>query len=111
MYYAAATFCDSNTLEYWNCGAACKQLPGVTDVNIVYEILMGTFGYVAYNTQTNNIIVAIRGSWDVANWVSDLDYFLKPYPDGPQGAMVHVGFYDAYLSLEGQIISSVKNLL
>lgn len=113
LYYATATFCDEYTLQYWNCGSACKANPGVGSVTILESFLMGTFGFTAYNNQTNDIIVAFRGSYDFMNWYSDFDYFMIPYPNSgaPQGAQVHGGFYNAYQSLADQVFSSVQTLL
>lgn len=99
LYYATATYCDSSTVQTWTCGSACQALPGVSDVTLISDWLDGTFGFVAYNGQTNDIVVAFRGSRNVANWYSDFDYFMKPYPNGPQGAEVHGGFYADYEDL------------
>ena len=109
LYYATATFCDESTLEYWNCGSACKANPGVESAPILESFLMGTFGFTAYNNQTNDIVVAFRGSHDFMNWYSDFDYFMIPYPvkGAPPGAQVHGGFYEAYQSLSDQVFSSV----
>jgi len=55
----------------------------------------GTFGYVAFNPQDNQIVVAFRGSVNIANWVSNLDFIMKPFP-GIANAQVHRGFYEAF---------------
>jgi len=55
-------------------------------VNILSDVIEGTYGYVAYNNLTNDIIVAFRGSANTINWIEDADYFLKPYPYGPKDA-------------------------
>jgi hypothetical protein len=68
-------------------------------VTILSDFIEGTFGFVAYNNLTNDIVVAFRGSDNTANWVEDGDYTFKAYPYGPQGAQVHRGFFDAYYSL------------
>lgn len=84
MYYASATFCDETDLQYWACGPACQALPGVYQpVTILSDFIEGTFGFVAYNNITNDIVVAFRGSDNTANWVEDGDYGFKPYPYGP----------------------------
>ena len=87
LYYASATFCDENDLQYWNCGPACLALTGVYQpVTILSDFLEGTFGFVAYNNITNEIVVAFRGSDNRINWIEDGDYAFKPYPYGPEGA-------------------------
>jgi Lipase (class 3) len=74
---------------------------------MVSNYLEGTQGYVAYNSLTNEIIVSFRGSVNYVNWYDNFDYFMNPYPGGPEGAMMHIGFYDAYMSLSSQVIPAV----
>jgi len=70
----------------------------------------GTFGYVAFNPHDNQIVVAFRGSVNIANWVSNLDFIMKPFP-GISNAQVHRGFYEAFEAVSPQTIQSVKTLL
>ena len=70
----------------------------------------GTFGFVAYNADDNEIVVAFRGSVNVANWVTNLDFIMKPYP-GVTGAQVHRGFCDAFDAVSPLVLSSVSALL
>lgn len=51
----------------------------------------GTFGYVAYNEVSDEVIVAFRGSVNIQNWVTNLDFISIPYLAVP-GAYVHAGF-------------------
>lgn len=99
LYYSAASFCSYYSLDDWTCGPACKADAGVGSVTIVEGLFMGTFGFVVYNNVTNSIVVSFRGSYTTFNWISDMDYFLTPFPEGPSGSDVHRGFYDAYQGL------------
>ena len=63
------------------------------------DYIEGTQGYAGYNSLTNEIIVSFRGSQNLADWYENFDYFMKPYPGGPSGAMVHTGFYDSYMTM------------
>ena len=80
-------------------------------LTILSDFIEGTFGFVAYNNLTNDIVVAFRGSDNSANWVEDGDSAFKAYPYGPQGAQVHSGFFDAYYSLSSQVIPAVQGYL
>ncbi|TNV76484.1 hypothetical protein FGO68_gene10993 [Halteria grandinella] len=111
LYYASATFCDEDTITYWQCGSACTHTQGVGAITVVSDFLDGTYGYVAYNNRTNDIVVAFRGSYDYANWYEDGEYKLTPYKTGPEGAEVHYGFYTDYQDLSSQVISAVDRYL
>jgi predicted lipase len=65
---------------------------------------------VAYNPSDKEIIVAFRGSVNIANWVTNLDFLMKPYP-GVSGAQVHRGFSEAFDAVSPLVVSSVQNLL
>ena len=79
----------------------------ITQIN---DEAKGTFGYIGYSSARNEIVVAFRGSVNIANWVTNLNFFKKPYP-GVSGAMVHEGFYDAYQAVSPKVISTVNTLL
>ena len=80
-------------------------------MTVVSDFLDGTYGFVVYNNQTDDIVVAFRGSYDYANWAEDGEYTLIPYKTGPQGAMVHYGFYTDYQDLGSQVIAAVRDYL
>ena len=68
MYYSAASLCEQSILETWTCGPACESQPGVLSATVVSDFIEGTYGYVAYNTKSESIIVAFRGSRNIENW-------------------------------------------
>jgi Lipase (class 3) len=74
MYYAGATYCSLPDLMDWQCGAPCYK--GVTEFTPIQNEALNTFGFVAYNEDDNEIVVAFRGTQigTVLNWISDLDY-------------------------------------
>lgn len=76
---------------------------------MVTDFVQGTQAYVAYNVLENEIIVSFRGSTNIANWVSNLNYFQTPYKQVP-GAQVHRGFFAAYNGVQGQVINAVRAL-
>ncbi len=70
----------------------------------------GTQGYAGYNPSRNEIVVSFRGSHNIVNWYDNIDYFQKQYPIGPAGAMIHIGFYDSYMTMSSQVIQAVTQL-
>ena len=95
VIYSEAAFCEKTDLDNWQCGMACDKLPGVTKLFRTGDEANGVFGYVAYNAKDNMIIVAFRGSDNIANWISNIDFFMTPYK-GDTKMQVHRGFYAAY---------------
>ncbi len=110
VYYSAATHCSVTSLNAWNCGEPCTQLAGVTNMNLVVNDAKGTFGFVAYNKNSNEIVVSFRGSTNIENWITNIDFVMKTYKD-VAGAQVHEGFFSAYDAVSGQVISAVKSIL
>ncbi len=39
----------------------------------------GTYGFVGYNTVLNEIVISFRGSVNMPNFMTDLDFFKEPY--------------------------------
>ena len=95
VYQSLAAFCENNDLENWKCGKSCDAVPGVTSLTRLSDKTAGVFGYVAYNEKQDQIIVAFRGSDNIANWIANIDFFQTPYKNVP-GAQVHRGFYASY---------------
>ncbi len=111
VYYAGAAYCDYYTIQDWQCGPGCDNLKGMqTPVSMFSDYIEGTQGYAGYNSLSNEIVVSFRGSENLVDWYENFDYFMKPYPGGPQGAMVHTGFYDSYMTMSSQVIPAVTAL-
>ena len=68
------------------------------------------FGYVGYNQKDDEIVVAFRGSDNIVNWISNIDFLQIAYKD-VTGAKAHRGFYLSYQLVQPQVISAVKSLL
>lgn len=107
IYYASAAYCKESTIPGWNCGAACKNQPGVTHVTTVGNSGAGTFSYVGYNSIHNEIVVSFRGSQNIENWISNIDFVKEQLSGAPSGVQVHTGFYKSYLTMQSGVINAV----
>ncbi len=85
-------------------------MPGVTSLTRLSDKTAGVFGYVAYNQLNDQIIVAFRGSDNMANWIANIDFFQTPYKN-VTGAQVHRGFYASYMGVETQLMTALNSLL
>lgn len=69
-------------------------------------------GYVGYEADDNEIIVAFSGTnpFNIQQWIDDLDFFKTSYPYC-SGCNVHEGFYKTYLSVKDQVRNLTKSYL
>jgi len=67
------------------------------------------FGFIGYSPEFQRIVVAFRGSVDVANWVTNLKTTRTSY-DLCDGCSVHVGFNQGYNSVKSQVESAINVL-
>lgn len=77
-----------------------KLYPSMTDVVTFENKIYNTAGYVGWESSTNSIIIAFRGTMPLSlrNWLQDMNTLTKKHP-GCTNCKVHLGFYDNYLSL------------
>jgi hypothetical protein len=78
----------------------------VTKVTRVFDYNNGVFGYVAYNSLENQVVVSFRGSDNIVNWISNIDFLQTTYKNVTD-AKVHRGFYGSYQVVQPQLISAV----
>ena len=72
----------------------------MTSVTPIINKEKGTYGFVGYNDNDNQIIVSFRGTdpKNIENWKTDIKIWKTDYPGVPN-ARVHTGFYNAYLAV------------
>jgi hypothetical protein len=111
--YSLSTYCATTQqgLSTWTC-SWCEYvpIPPVTDITI-FETpgagLEGTYGFVGRTNES--ILVAFRGSKTIENWILDAEFTQTNYTPVPN-ALVHVGFYAAYIQVSGTVTPAVKAL-
>jgi len=109
VYYSGASHCTAASLQSWTCGDACSKVATVSQVTPIVNDAKGTYGFVGYSGHDNQIVVSFRGSVNVENWITNID-FKKTNYKSVAGAQVHEGFYAAYAAVSGQVLSAVKAL-
>lgn len=104
LFFAYSAFCPQGRLAVWNCEWC---IAGGSNATVVQNASAGTYGYVAVDKANSTIVVAFRGSANVANWLLDLTADqVQPYA-GFANVSVHQGFYDAYQSVAPQVVAAV----
>ncbi|KAK1995838.1 lipase [Colletotrichum falcatum] len=108
----AATSCNDETPANApiTCGAnACPdvQTNGAKIVHTFSGSTTGLQGFVALDPARQNIVIAIRGSSNVRNWITNLNFGLEAC-DLVEDCKVHSGFADAWNEVKGEILDAVK---
>mmetsp|Transcript_41342 Transcript_41342/g.39811 ORF Transcript_41342/g.39811 Transcript_41342/m.39811 type:complete len:96 (-) Transcript_41342:453-740(-) len=80
--------------------------PLLADMVIVEDSDKGTLGVAGYDSHSNTIIVAFRGSDNIQNWLEDFDFLKEDYTlYGCNDCEVHAGFYKTYLALQDGLLA------
>ena len=107
--FCAAAQCSTASIQTWNC-TACPQSTPLSDVRVIEN--NSHLAFVAYDPDPDAIVVVLRGSLSIRDWLNNLNYF-KTIAYGNLGCSkchVHRGFLEAFQALEGGILSSLKTL-
>ncbi|KAI9292503.1 alpha/beta-hydrolase [Neoconidiobolus thromboides FSU 785] len=112
VFYASATSCDITQLTPWNC-KPCQNVPSTKFIKSFNDSLLYTNGYIAVDSNTNDIIVAFRGSKNIVNYLVDISTVPIPIsePEAPSFFKVHAGFYLSMKSLSQGMIATLTELL
>ena len=104
---AYASYCSPKQLINWTLGVVSYNYPNVHDVTIIentskvnYIIIIpkDLRAYIIYDEDDNTIVVTFRGSQNISNWLSNIDFIFTDYTPCDK-CKVHKGFYNAYLNL------------
>eukprot|EP01121_Diplochlamys_sp_Union-15-3_P012229 TRINITY_DN3636_c0_g1_i1.p1 TRINITY_DN3636_c0_g1~~TRINITY_DN3636_c0_g1_i1.p1 ORF type:complete len:294 (+),score=48.78 TRINITY_DN3636_c0_g1_i1:85-966(+) len=108
LFYAYSSYCPPNQLQNWDC-YWCNTTTKVTQ--IFSDSTTNTYGWIGISG--NTIVLSFRGTegQSIQNWITDLESALHvPYPS-ISGATVAKGFYDAFSTISGAVISEAKKMI
>ena len=109
---AVTSYCDKKCIESWNCQITNNYLKNDKITNITH--IMGTLtraaGFVVYDQTKNLIVVSLRGSANIENWIEDFTFDTVPFSKC-KDCRVHNGFMDDYDTIEHKIHEAVDNLV
>ena len=114
LHLAYAAFCNASAVAAWDCqwcvgpGAYAEPLEMSAYLK---DDKAGTQGYIAIDRVRQRVVVAYRGSKNLANDIEDADFFLTQLPFGPEGLKVDSGFLAAYKSVRDATVSGVQAAL
>ena len=109
LYYSKTAYCEADEIAAWKC-EPCGKHPQFSDVRVHTNSSWETQGFMGYDSQANQVVVAFRGSASLVNWWENLKFLMTEYPFCDQ-CEVHRGFYQEYMNQREAILSGVKTLI
>jgi len=115
LHLAWSAYCNETSLQDWNC-EWCSLPYAAKNVSLVQylkDVNAGTQGFVGVDWEEERIIVAYRGSFNLANTIEDAEFWLTHAPFAPPGVECDHGFMQGYLSLRNATqtaLSSARSL-
>jgi len=95
--------------------AICPRPLGNTLVTTFENAATSTQGFLARDDTNKLLVVALRGSQQIEDFIVDanieLAAFVSPGVSAPTGALVHAGFLTAYNSIASEVVAAVKTQL
>ncbi|KAF9529909.1 alpha/beta-hydrolase [Crepidotus variabilis] len=93
----------------------CTRPNGNTLVSQISGLATDTQGFIARDDTRKEIVVALRGSSSITDFITDatiaLTSYSSPGASAPAGTLVHTGFQTAWNSVASSVISSIKSQL
>jgi len=115
---SAATFNDLDMfMKYASSAysAVCPRPLGNTLVTAFNDAATSTQGFLARDDTNKLLVVALRGSQQLEDFIVDANIELAPLispgVSAPGGALVHAGFLAAYNSIASDVVSAVRTQL
>jgi hypothetical protein len=114
-YWSNGTYVGPQTTYFdWTGLKSTMYIGGVNDAqNPIYIVNMPLYSrcMIYLNPEKTSIFVQFGGTQGSQNLVTDLTFFDKTWSIGGRTVNLHQGFYDAYMSIEAPVLSSLKTLL
>jgi hypothetical protein len=110
VQYALAGYCRDELIATWTC-EFCQQQPQF-DLYSVQEldsdnVLDDEYQYfVGYDPSKDQIVLSFRGSFNIENWLNNLEFWYTSYP-GVSSGYVHSGFYEGWNFMYDYVMADV----
>lgn len=106
--YTKIAYCPENLIKDWSC-KDCGTYSNISDLTVIENKKTKIFGYTFYDKTEGKIIVVFRGTIDFVNEIEDLSYEQVIYHC--LRCRVHLGFFEAYKSVEKETEKAVGELV
>ena len=105
IQFSAISYESESSILGWSCDL-CKKV-SFSDQAVVKQ--GSVFGVVGYSSEYNKIVVAFRGSVDIANWILNIEAVRTSYPLC-NDCSVHIGFNQGFNSVKSNVEAIINNL-
>ncbi|RKP23972.1 Alpha/Beta hydrolase protein [Syncephalis pseudoplumigaleata] len=104
--YAGAASCD---VRGWRCGPHCEEhTTGTHFIDHAFDRETNTYAYMAVHPRHRRLIVAFRGSVNLASWIQNINALQVQVPWIPDDeARVHRGFSHCYERIQEQLMDKL----
>ncbi|KAL4439111.1 hypothetical protein ABPG74_008886 [Tetrahymena malaccensis] len=110
-YYSKVSYCEFNQVNTWNCGTSCSYHQEVRSVQTFNNQEFKSQGFCGYDIKTESIIVAFRGTDQLQNWLSNINFVPVKYLDNDcKDCKIHQGFKNILDSILFEMNQCVINL-
>ncbi|KJZ75490.1 hypothetical protein HIM_05186 [Hirsutella minnesotensis 3608] len=112
--HASAAYCNGERKEGEpiNCGGICPLIEAnnATALTSFTGGRSDTTGYVAVDHKRREVVLAVRGSWSLKNWLTDLKVSWENCDLTP-GCKLHTGFYQAWEDIASRTNETLSEVL
>lgn len=111
LHFSSAAYCDEKSIADWGC-SSCKSADSTFSAKVFTDPKTKTQVFVGHTSgeSTENIVVSFRGSSNIPNWISNLNFPKEAKYPKCNGCKVHRGFYHAWDSVRERVVAEVRRL-
>ncbi|KAI1367581.1 lipase [Xylaria arbuscula] len=111
--YAGASYCNSEAAIGSTVSCSGNACPAVTAAGAtITAIFAGSDtdiqGFVSTDKQNQVIVMSVRGSHSIRNWITDFEFIQKDCSSLASGCKVHYGFAKAWDEISSAALNAVK---
>ncbi|PKS05356.1 hypothetical protein jhhlp_008730 [Lomentospora prolificans] len=115
VQYSSAAYCNTNNAagSLVTCGAnSCPDVQSnkATIVRTIAGASSGLSAFVAVDPVQKAVVLSVRGSSNILNWITNLNFGFTACPSGfPSGCTAHAGFKGAWDEISSAVVSAVNS--
>jgi len=116
LMFAYAAYCPTSAISGWSCWFCVSQNASDTSGFVwrgsVSNDAAGLYVYYGNRPSTSTLEVVFRGSANIQNWISNIDFVQTTYSHAgaPSGLKVHQGFYTDYSILQPALTTAILHV-
>ena len=111
LYFCKASYCDVSAINTWTCNS-CSHKPRFQLYATISNDSWDMQAFTGYDPDTNRVVVAFRGSYNIPDWIASLTLQMVPYTNNAScvGCTVHKDFYEVYQEIFSVMLPDIHYL-